>query len=57
MAGSSWRTGDRAILDFGTANACRVKVTKALKSGYVYVQNVVTWTTYKVHRSRLHYEG
>lgn len=52
MAGASWHAGDRAILDFAT-EPTRVKITKPTKAGYIYVQNVVTQTTYKVHGSRL----
>jgi len=41
-----------AILDYGTDDICRVDIVKRTKR-HVYVKNVLTWTVYKVHRSRL----
>lgn len=44
---------DEMILDFAT-DPTRVRIVKRTKR-HVYVMNVLTQTTYKVHRSRLTY--
>ena len=41
-----------AILDYAT-EPTRVAIVKATKRGHVYVRNVLTGTTHKVHKSRL----
>lgn len=43
-----------AILDYST-DPVRVDIIKKTKRGMVYVKNVVTWSVYKVHRSRITY--
>lgn len=59
MAGASFHADDECLLDFipGGKLCLRAKVTRPLKSGYVYVTHPNGGMSVKVHGSRLSYIG
>lgn len=56
MSAISWNhhQGEMVMLDYSSRDIARVRIVKATQK-HVYVLNVLTGTTYKVHPSRLTY--